>query len=134
MVGADRVSMSVQSRRRVPGLRQMMEQPLTQVPAGIVCWSRQHAPADASSRVEQAGDQGPAQPRDPIKPAAPRDGSGHGADAGGAAVGSGRRLGVTAGYVRGRINDGVAGRGPRGVRMADRDEASSRGGCQSRRV
>ncbi len=36
MVGAGRVSMSVQVRSRVPGLRQTLEQPLTQVPAGIV--------------------------------------------------------------------------------------------------
>jgi hypothetical protein len=59
---------------------------------------------------------------------------GHGADAGGAAVGSGKRLGVTAGRVRGRINAGVAGRGPRGVRMGRPRRGEQPGGRQSRRV
>ena len=78
MVGADRVSMSVQARRRVPGLRQTMEQPLPQVRAGIVLGGR-HAPAGASSRAWRRRVTGAAQRGrgTAVKPAAPGDGPGH---------------------------------------------------------
>ena len=56
MVGADRVSMSVQARRRVPGLRQTLEQPLPQVRAGIVLGRRTAQPAPPR-RVAQRAEQ-----------------------------------------------------------------------------
>ena len=60
MVGEDRVIMRVQELRRVPVIRQTMEQTLTQVQAGTMLGLTPRHIRRLIERVEQACDQGPA--------------------------------------------------------------------------
>ena len=55
IVGPDRVSMSVQARRRAPGLRQTLEQPLAAGPAGHRAGRTTRPSRRLLALVEQAG-------------------------------------------------------------------------------
>jgi hypothetical protein len=124
MVGADRVSMSVQARRRMPGLRQTLEQPLPQGRAGIVLGRTTRPSRRLLARMAQADDQGPAQRSGACGPTVAAC---YGIPLRDEPLRQERHApGGDRGPRDGAHHDGVAGRGPRGVRMADRDEASSR--------